>query len=70
MGDTVCETIDSLLASVQQGVDDPDQLYKLRTARQLARVCEAQHDAAKQALDEADLDQDTLDNLRQMGYLD
>lgn len=70
MGETVCGTIDTLIASVQEEVDDPEQLYKLRTARQLTVVCRAQQDEAKQALEEADLDEGTLDNLRQLGYLE
>lgn len=70
MGETVTERVAKLLESVQEEVEDPELSFKLRTARQMLVLCSEQHAVAKQALDEADLDEKTRDNLRQLGYLD
>lgn len=69
MGQPVCETIDQLLATVQDGVDDPELAYKLRTARQLTLVCAAQNATYRKTLDELDLDEQVVENLRSLGYM-
>jgi hypothetical protein len=69
MGETVYNTLDTLLASVHEEVDDPELSYKLRTARQLTVVCEDQIEAYEETLEEADLDEETMEHLHQLGYL-
>ncbi|MFW6448021.1 MAG: hypothetical protein ACOC0X_00610 [Halobacteriota archaeon] len=63
-------TIDALLEGVQQTVEDDDAAFRLRTARQLLVVLEEQVDAGRAALEDVDLDDDTRDRLRALGYLD
>ncbi len=70
MGQTTCDTIETLLASVQEGVEDSELNYKLRTARSLIHVCKEDVSTLEQALNKADLDDEMLENLRQLGYLE
>lgn len=70
MGKSICETTESLLASVQEEIDDPDLSYKLRTARQLALACKHHHEMFEQTLEQAELDSETVENLRELGYLE
>ena len=70
MGKRTAETIETMLASVQEEIDDPELSFKLRTARQLVILLEEQYEAGREALAEADLDRETLENLRELGYLD
>ncbi len=70
MGETVCETIDALLGSVEAAVEDQELVYRLRTARQLAIVCDHQNQTLAQAVDDADVDRDVRDTLRKFGYLE
>ncbi len=64
-----CERIETILASIQEEVDDLELSYKLRTARQLNVACECQNKAYKQTLEEAYLDRETTEQLQQMGHL-
>lgn len=64
------ETIETMLESVQQEVDDPELRFKLRTARQLLLLLEEQHDLGRKALADADLDADVREDLRTLGYLE
>ncbi|MFA9517374.1 hypothetical protein ACERIT_09180 [Halopenitus sp. H-Gu1] len=66
---TTTESIESLLASVQEHVDDPELSFKLRTARQKVVLCDDRLNEYEKALDNAEIDQQTLENLRQLGYL-
>lgn len=70
MDEAVCDTVDTMLASVQAEVDDPELTYKLRTARQLLVVCKEQNEDFKQTLETVDLDEETAEQLRRLGYLD
>lgn len=70
MADTTAETIDTLLESVQEELDDADLAFKLRTARQLVVALNEENKEYKQALKDADLTQETRDNLRELGYLE
>ncbi|MCQ4333308.1 hypothetical protein KM295_07420 [Natronomonas sp. F2-12] len=70
MGEPLAEKIDEMLASVQEQVDDPDLSFKLRTARQLLVVYDERLRKHREALDETDLEEETLENLRQLGYID
>lgn len=69
MSQTTVETIDSMLESVQNEVDDSDTRFKVRTARQLLVVLEERHEAGREALEETDLDETVRENLRDLGYL-
>ena len=70
MGEPLAGEIDEMLESVQEEVDDADLAFKLRTARQLLVVYDERLRKYREALDEADLEEETLENLRQLGYLD
>lgn len=70
MSQPLAKKIDTMLASVQEEVNDPDLAFKLRTARQLIVVYDEQLQKHREALDEDDIDQDALENLRKLGYLD
>ncbi len=63
-------TINTLLQSVQDSVKEPEAGFKLRTARQLVVLCGEQQEIARQTLQEADIGEDALANLEQLGYLD
>ena len=67
---TTFDTVHQLLATVQDTVTDEDAAFRLRTARQLLYVVEERHSMGKRALLDADIDDDTLENLRSLGYLD
>lgn len=69
MGTSVCDTVDTLLASVQAGVEDDDLTFKLRTARQLIIACKDEMVESQRALKRADIDEDTEARLRELGYL-
>ncbi|QFU83059.1 hypothetical protein [Natronorubrum aibiense] len=70
MGETVFKTIDTLLESVQNETNDPEQSFKLRTARQLIVLLHERHIAGQDALADVDIDQKSVANLRQLGYFD
>lgn len=70
MGKTTFEALCEILRSVQENVDDPETDYKLRTARQLVVLLDEQHTMGRKALEEAEIDAETRDRLRKLGYLD
>lgn len=70
MEDELFDYVDSMLESVQAEVDDPDLAFKLRTARQSLVGLEEQYREGQQALEQLDIDDETLDSLRELGYLD
>jgi len=70
MGLDSFEHIDTMLRSVQEDVTDPEVTFKLRTLRQLCDALKEQYTARQEALEEADIDEETLESLRQLGYLD
>ncbi len=69
METSLCEMIDSLLASVQEEVEDPDLVFKLRTARQLNIGCKDEIDTFQRTIEHADLDEETEARLQKLGYL-
>jgi hypothetical protein len=69
MGTSICETVDTLLTSIQKDLDDPDLIFKLRTARQLNLACKDEMDEFQQTVEEADLDEATETRLKELGYL-
>lgn len=70
MGETTVETIDELLAGAIEDTDDEDVHYKLRNARQLLEVVRTRHEQLDEAIDEADVDSEVLENLRELGYVE
>lgn len=70
MGEPLAGKIDQMLESVQQQIDDPELSFKLRTARQMLVVYDEHLRKHREALDETDFGEDTLENLRQLGYID
>ncbi len=70
MDEAVCDTVDTMLASVQADVNDPDLTYKLRAARQLLVACKDENEAFKHTLESVELDDETAEQLRRLGYLD
>jgi hypothetical protein len=70
MDQTLAEKIDTMLASVQEDVDDSELSFKLRTARQLLVAYDERLREHRDALDESDIDGEALENLRQLGYLE
>lgn len=70
MSEELFEHTDTLLLGIQKEVADSELSYKLRTVRQLLVTIEEQHTAAREALEEADVNEETLESLRQLGYLD
>ena len=69
MAKSALSTIEELLEGVQEGVDDPEASYKLRSARQLLSVLKQRNEDLDEAIDEAIPDEEILENLRQLGYL-
>lgn len=69
MGASICDTVDTLLASVQEDIEDPDLTFKLRTARQLNLACKDEMDAFKQTVENAELDEETEARLQELGYI-
>jgi hypothetical protein len=70
MKQPIAEKIDTMLANVQDEVDDSELSFKLRTARQLLMVYDEQLRKHREALAEDDIDEEALENLRELGYLD
>jgi hypothetical protein len=70
MGETLADKIDEMLAGVQSDVDDSELSFKLRTARQLLVAHDELLQEHRESLTESDLDEDALENLRQLGYLE
>jgi len=70
MKQPLSEKIDEMLINVQEQVDDPDLSFKLRTARQLLMVYDERLQNHRDTLKREDLDPDTLENLRELGYID
>jgi hypothetical protein len=70
MEEDLFEHIDTMLESVQEEVTDSDLTFKIRTARQSLVAIEEQYTAGQEALEKADINDGTLESLRQLGYLD
>jgi hypothetical protein len=70
MTQRLAEKIDTMLAGVQEEVDDSELSFKLRTARQLLVAYDEHLRKHRDALGEADLDEEALENLRQLGYIE
>jgi len=70
MGETTIGTIETLLEGAIEETDDSDISFKIRSALQLLMVVEEQHVAARDALEEAEIDDEVRAGLRDLGYLD
>lgn len=70
MAKTTLDTIDELLEGALDDVDDSEVRYKLKSARQLLRVVQQRHNNIDTALEDNVDDEDVLNDLRDLGYLD
>ncbi|MEZ3164999.1 hypothetical protein ABNG03_10855 [Halorubrum sp. RMP-47] len=70
MGVDTYNHIDTMLKSAQQDVTDSEIRFKLRTARQLCDAMKKQYTEGQQAIERADIDEETIESLRDLGYLD
>ena len=70
MGETTIGTIETLLETAIEETGDSDVSFKIRSALQLLMVVEEQHVAARDALEEAEIDDEVREDLRHLGYLD
>lgn len=70
MSNTTVETVRRLLEGALEDVDDPDVAFKLRSALQLLVLIEEQTEEARNTLEEADVEEDVRENLRELGYLE
>lgn len=69
MDPSVCDTTDTMLASVQEEIEDDDLTFKLRTARQLILACKDEQIEYQEAIKKAELDDETEARLEELGYL-
>lgn len=67
---TMLDTLDELLAGVMEDVDDPESRYKIRSARQLVEAIKQYNVDFQDATEDAVDDEEILDNLRELGYID
>lgn len=70
MAETTLGTIDELLEGALDDIDDSEVRYKLKSAQQLLRVVQQRHDDLDDAVDDTVTDEDVIDTLRDLGYLD
>ena len=70
MSKSTYEHIDTMLKSVQEDIEDPELRFKLRTARQLCDAMKEHYIAGQQAIERADMDEEPIEHLRELGYLD
>ena len=69
MTDTI-DTVRKLLNGVLEETDDSAARFRLRSALQLLDVVEARDERLQHDLRDADLPEETVDRLRELGYLD
>jgi hypothetical protein len=69
MTETTIGTIRTLLENALAETDDSEVRFKLRTALQLLAVVENRQEIASEALENADIEADVRDNLRELGYV-
>ncbi|WP_324661940.1 hypothetical protein [Haloarcula sediminis] len=70
MPKTILKTIDELLAGIEEDVDSSETIYKARNARQLIQVLLQRRDDLDEAIDETVTDDEIVENLRDLGYLE
>jgi len=69
MPETTLEALDDLLRSVEENIDDSEDVYKLRSARQLVEVLKQRQVDRDEAIENAISDEEILANLRDLGYI-
>lgn len=70
MAETTIGTIETLLEGAIEETEDSEISFKLRSALQLLFVIEEQHVAAREAIEEAEIDDEIREDLRELGYID
>ena len=70
VAETTTDTMAALLESALERTEDSEVHFKLRTALQLVDVLEAQHEQARETLEEADIDSELRERLRELGYVE
>jgi hypothetical protein len=70
MENTTAGRAAELVEWVLQDTDDDEHRFKLRTALQLLEVVQEQQEAVNQTLAGSDLDEQTRENLQELGYLE
>jgi hypothetical protein len=70
MAKTAVGTIETMLQSALDSVDDDEVKYKLRQSLSLLNAVELHHGEAREALEDVDLDSEIKENLRDLGYLE
>jgi hypothetical protein len=63
-------TVDELLEGAANDIDDPDALYKIRSARQLLELAKQRYEDHDEAIEELIENEETLSDLRELGYLE
>ncbi|QPV64835.1 hypothetical protein I7X12_09620 [Halosimplex litoreum] len=69
MPKTTLEALDELLRGAERDVGDPNTIYKLRSARQLVEVLKQRQGDREDAIEDAIEDEEILDDLRDLGYV-
>ena len=64
------DTVRRLLHGALEETDDSETNFKLRSALQLLAVVEARDERLQQDLADADLSEEAVGRLQEMGYLD
>lgn len=64
------DTVDELLEGAANDIDDSDALYKIRNARQLLELAKQRHEDHDEAIEEMIENEETLNNLRELGYVE
>jgi len=67
---TTIDTIDELLAGVMEDVEGSEARYKLRNARQLVEVVRQRHHDLDEAIEDSVDDEEILEDLRDLGYVE
>lgn len=70
MGYTTAERAAELIRGVLQETDNDEHRFKLRTALQLVEIINDQHEVAFQTLADSELDEQTREDLQELGYLE
>ena len=64
------DTVDEILEGAMNDIDDSDAVYKIRSARQLLELAKQRHRDHDEAIEEIISDDEVLDDLRDLGYVD
>lgn len=64
------DTVDEILEGAMNDIDDSDAVYKIRSARQLLELAKQRHRDHDEAIEEIISDDEVLDDLRDLGYVE